>query len=235
MLSNWGQEVAQGASSDVRQRPRCLWPLAVKIYLIAGYKQLLIWHKLIPILVLQPNARECDKRSSRRLFELSVFGSVTNADCMWVCVCVSVCEWGDLWVYLLLVWFYELSVKLRQAHAHSYWDRDTQSQHCSAALCYVCWPNCLWWRQSSVNQSVAALGLSLFLCLCLCLSRSLRESHCLPRFLCLLLKHGFGAGAGSGSGPVYVSLVVRMSSSGQLSRCLSVNMPFAFAISQFSL
>lgn len=41
---------AQGASSDVRHRPRCLWPLAVKIYLIAGYKQLLIWHKLIPSL-----------------------------------------------------------------------------------------------------------------------------------------------------------------------------------------
>lgn len=149
----------------------------------------------------------------------------------WLMLTVCVCEWGDLWVYLLLVWFYELSVKLRQAHAHSYWDRDTQSQHCSAALCYVCWPNCLWWRQSSVNQSVAALGL--WLSLCLCLSRSLRASHCLPRFLCLLLKHGFGAG--SGSGPVYVSLVVRMSSSGQLSRCLSVNMPFAFAISQFSL
>lgn len=107
-----------------------------------------------------------------------------------VCVCVRVCEWGDLWVYLLLVWFYELSVKLRQAHAHSYWDRDTQSQHCSAALCYVCWPNCLWWRQSSVNQSVAALGLWLSLSLSqsqsptISLSASVPVSVAETRFWC---------------------------------------------------
>lgn len=72
---------------------------------------------------LQADARQCDKRSSRRLFELSVFGSVTNADCIRVSLSnffslsMRVCVCGDLWAYLLLVWFYELSVKLRQAHA----------------------------------------------------------------------------------------------------------------------
>lgn len=154
-----------------------------------------------------------------------MFGWVTNADCLCVCACVWVRGFEGVSAAGLVLWTVcevapsSCTQLLGQGHAISALLRT--SLLCLLAKLLV--------MKTVKRQSVSRCSRSL----CLCLSRSLRPSHCLPRFLCLLLKHGFGAG--SGSGPAYVSLVVRMSSSGQLSRCLSVNMPFAFAISQFSL